>query len=257
MPPRTFEEKIKTLPELVAICDELRAEGQQIVQCHGVFDLVHPGHVRHFEAARAEGDVLVVTVTPDRFVNKGPGRPVFNQRLRAEIGGGARQRGLRRGHRVALRRGRDPPDPPRGVREGQRLRRREGRPHRQDRSTSGARWRRGAGGSTSPPRSPSARATSSTCTSTSIPEEAQELPARVPPAPLRRRGDRPPQGPEAPQGAGRRRDDHRRVPLRAVDAEVAQGAAGRHPLPAGGALRGRHPRLRQPRGRASAARWTW
>lgn len=84
MPPRTFEDKIKTLPELAAICAELRAEGKKVAQCHGVFDLVHPGHVRHFEAARAEGDVLVVTITPDRFVNKGPGRPVFNQRLRAE-----------------------------------------------------------------------------------------------------------------------------------------------------------------------------
>jgi rfaE bifunctional protein nucleotidyltransferase chain/domain len=82
--PRTFEEKIKTLHELGAICRTLRAEGKQIVQCHGVFDLMHPGHVRHFEAARAQGDVLVVTVTPDRFVNKGPGRPVFNERLRSE-----------------------------------------------------------------------------------------------------------------------------------------------------------------------------
>ncbi len=82
--PRTFEEKIKTLSELGAICRTLRAEGKRIVQCHGVFDLMHPGHVRHFEAARAQGDVLVVTVTPDRFVNKGPGRPVFNERLRSE-----------------------------------------------------------------------------------------------------------------------------------------------------------------------------
>ena len=84
MSPRTFEEKIKTLAELEDICRTLRAEGKRIVQCHGVFDLMHPGHVRHFEAARAQGDVLVVTVTPDRFVNKGPGRPVFNERLRSE-----------------------------------------------------------------------------------------------------------------------------------------------------------------------------
>jgi rfaE bifunctional protein nucleotidyltransferase chain/domain len=82
--PRTFEDKIKTLGELEMLCRELRAEGKRIVHCHGVFDLMHPGHVRHFEAARAEGDVLIVTVTPDRFVNKGPGRPVFNERLRSE-----------------------------------------------------------------------------------------------------------------------------------------------------------------------------
>ncbi len=82
--PRTFEDKIKTLDELETTCRALRAEGKHIVHCHGVFDLMHPGHVRHFEAARAEGDILVVTVTPDRFVNKGPGRPVFNERLRSE-----------------------------------------------------------------------------------------------------------------------------------------------------------------------------
>ena len=82
--PRTFEDKIKTLDELETTCRVLRAEGKQIVHCHGVFDLMHPGHVRHFEAARAEGDMLIVTVTPDRFVNKGPGRPVFNERLRSE-----------------------------------------------------------------------------------------------------------------------------------------------------------------------------
>jgi rfaE bifunctional protein nucleotidyltransferase chain/domain len=82
--PRTFEDKIKTLGELETLCRTLRAEGKRIVHCHGVFDLMHPGHVRHFEAARAEGDVLIVTITPDRFVNKGPGRPVFNERLRSE-----------------------------------------------------------------------------------------------------------------------------------------------------------------------------
>lgn len=82
--PRTFEDKIKTLGELEMLCRALHAEGKRIAHCHGVFDLMHPGHVRHFEAARAEGDVLIVTVTPDRFVNKGPGRPVFNERLRSE-----------------------------------------------------------------------------------------------------------------------------------------------------------------------------
>ncbi len=72
------------LDELAGVLNDVRSAGKSIVQCHGVFDLMHPGHLRHFEAARALGDVLVVTVTPDRFVNKGPGRPVFNERLRAE-----------------------------------------------------------------------------------------------------------------------------------------------------------------------------
>ena len=69
---------------LAAAVGELRASGKTVVHCHGTFDLVHPGHIRHFQAARAQGDALVVTVTPDVFVNKGPGRPVFNERLRAE-----------------------------------------------------------------------------------------------------------------------------------------------------------------------------
>lgn len=56
----------------------------KVVQCHGCFDLLHIGHIRHLQAARAAGDRLVVTVTPDRFVNKGPGRPVFSAALRME-----------------------------------------------------------------------------------------------------------------------------------------------------------------------------
>lgn len=55
-----------------------------IVQSHGVFDLLHIGHIKHFQAAKKQGDLLIVTVTPDRFVNKGPNRPRFTERLRAE-----------------------------------------------------------------------------------------------------------------------------------------------------------------------------
>jgi rfaE bifunctional protein nucleotidyltransferase chain/domain len=79
-----FAHKIKSIEEVAAALERARALGQRIVQCHGVFDLVHPGHIRHFAAAREQGDLLIVTITPDRFVNKGPGRPVFNERLRAE-----------------------------------------------------------------------------------------------------------------------------------------------------------------------------
>ncbi len=57
---------------------------KKIVHCHGVFDLLHIGHIRHFEQARRLGDILIVTVTPDIYVNKGPHRPVFNENLRAE-----------------------------------------------------------------------------------------------------------------------------------------------------------------------------
>lgn len=84
MKPADATTKVKDLDELAEILGRLRQQGKTIVLCHGVFDLIHPGHIRHFEAAKREGAVLVVTVTQDGFVNKGPGRPVFNQRLRAE-----------------------------------------------------------------------------------------------------------------------------------------------------------------------------
>jgi len=77
-------QKIKTLDELADIIQKLKSKGHTIVHCHGVFDLLHPGHTRHFESAKHEGDILIVTVTPDEYVGKGPGRPVFNQRLRVE-----------------------------------------------------------------------------------------------------------------------------------------------------------------------------
>ncbi len=81
---RDTQSKVKTLAEVAAAVEKLRAKGKVIVQCHGVFDMLHPGHIRHFEAARTKGDVLVVTITRDEFVNKGPGRPIFNHELRAE-----------------------------------------------------------------------------------------------------------------------------------------------------------------------------
>jgi rfaE bifunctional protein kinase chain/domain/rfaE bifunctional protein nucleotidyltransferase chain/domain len=78
-------QKIKDLEELAALLNEVRANGRRIVHCHGVFDLLHIGHIRHFEAAKQHGDVLVVTLTPDKYVNKGPHRPAFPQDLRAEM----------------------------------------------------------------------------------------------------------------------------------------------------------------------------
>jgi len=76
--------KIIKLDALANMVAQLKKEGKTVVHCHGVFDLLHPGHIRHFEAAKREGDVLVVTITQDKYVAKGPGRPVFNEHLRAE-----------------------------------------------------------------------------------------------------------------------------------------------------------------------------
>jgi rfaE bifunctional protein kinase chain/domain/rfaE bifunctional protein nucleotidyltransferase chain/domain len=76
--------KIVTLEEIGEISKRLKKQGKIIAQCHGCFDLLHPGHIKHFEAAKKNADILIVTLTPDRFVNKGPGRPIFNEQIRAE-----------------------------------------------------------------------------------------------------------------------------------------------------------------------------
>jgi rfaE bifunctional protein nucleotidyltransferase chain/domain len=81
----TARDKIRSVEELGSIVHYLRQSGKTVVQAHGTFDLLHIGHVRHLEAARDLGDVLIVTITADRFVNKGPGRPVFAEALRAEM----------------------------------------------------------------------------------------------------------------------------------------------------------------------------
>lgn len=78
------EGKILDLDKLAAVVSEARARGKVVVHCHGVFDLLHIGHIRYFEQARRMGDLLIVTLTPDHYVDKGPHRPAFTQDLRAE-----------------------------------------------------------------------------------------------------------------------------------------------------------------------------
>lgn len=73
-----------TVDKLAEVVRGLKERGERIVLCHGTFDLMHAGHIRHLQRARTEGDALVVTLTADAHVNKGPGRPVFSQDLRAE-----------------------------------------------------------------------------------------------------------------------------------------------------------------------------
>jgi rfaE bifunctional protein nucleotidyltransferase chain/domain len=77
--------KITSLAELTQRLGELRAESSpRVVHCHGVFDLLHIGHIRYLQRARALGDLLVVTLTKDEFVNKGPHRPAFTDQLRLD-----------------------------------------------------------------------------------------------------------------------------------------------------------------------------
>jgi rfaE bifunctional protein kinase chain/domain/rfaE bifunctional protein nucleotidyltransferase chain/domain len=76
--------KILDLPSLVRQVDRARAAGKVIVQCHGCFDIVHPGHIRYLKFARQQGDVLVVSLTGDASIDKGATRPYIPQELRAE-----------------------------------------------------------------------------------------------------------------------------------------------------------------------------
>ena len=76
-----------TIEEAAAFIEAERRRGRSIVFTNGVFDLLHPGHVRYLQAARAQGDVLVVGVNSDRSVraNKGLSRPVIPEQERAEV----------------------------------------------------------------------------------------------------------------------------------------------------------------------------
>jgi len=81
---RSPSRKIVDPQHLAQELRELRAAGRTVVQCHGCFDIVHPGHVRYLQFARQLGDVLVVSLTGDSATAKGPERPYIPQELRAE-----------------------------------------------------------------------------------------------------------------------------------------------------------------------------
>jgi D-beta-D-heptose 7-phosphate kinase/D-beta-D-heptose 1-phosphate adenosyltransferase len=79
--------KIVTREEAIARVAEWRAQGKQIAYTNGCFDIIHAGHVRTLEGAQAHGDVLIVGMNADGSARrlKGPGRPVFGERERAEM----------------------------------------------------------------------------------------------------------------------------------------------------------------------------
>jgi rfaE bifunctional protein nucleotidyltransferase chain/domain len=82
-----LKNKIVTAQEAGAIGNEMREKGRRLVFTNGVFDLLHVGHVRYLQAARALGDALLVAINGDESVRalKGPGRPVNRAEDRAEI----------------------------------------------------------------------------------------------------------------------------------------------------------------------------
>jgi rfaE bifunctional protein kinase chain/domain/rfaE bifunctional protein nucleotidyltransferase chain/domain len=64
--------------------ENLKLKKKKIGLCHGVFDLLHLGHIKHFNEAKKISDILIVSVTEDKHVAKGPGRPAFNQLQRMD-----------------------------------------------------------------------------------------------------------------------------------------------------------------------------
>src|ERR1700675_2000008 len=80
-------EKILSRDGLHAVLDEHRRAGRKIVFANGVFDLLHAGHVRYLQAARAEGDILIVGINSDASTRrlKGEGRPILTERGRASL----------------------------------------------------------------------------------------------------------------------------------------------------------------------------
>ena len=74
-----MNKKIIIIENLKKIFKKVKAKKKKIVLCHGVFDLLHIGHINHFEEAKSYGDILVVSVTANNFVNKGPSRPAFSE----------------------------------------------------------------------------------------------------------------------------------------------------------------------------------
>jgi rfaE bifunctional protein nucleotidyltransferase chain/domain len=79
--------KLKSPAELAVVREEFAARGQRLVFTNGVFDLLHVGHVRYLQAARALGDALLVAVNGDASVRalKGPSRPINSEDDRAEV----------------------------------------------------------------------------------------------------------------------------------------------------------------------------
>lgn len=83
----TMKEKILSRQTVRAWRETVRSEGKRVVFTNGCFDLLHVGHVRYLQAARALGDALLVAINSDRSVRelKGAGRPVMNEEERAEV----------------------------------------------------------------------------------------------------------------------------------------------------------------------------
>ena len=80
-----MKSKIKSLNFLKQISSKQKKLGSKVVLCHGDFDMLHLGHLKHFKAAKKYGDILIVSVTAAKYIKKGTNRPYFNDRERLEF----------------------------------------------------------------------------------------------------------------------------------------------------------------------------
>ena len=79
---KKYEFKLKSREELANLIGPFPRESK-VILCHGVFDVVHPGHLRHLAYAKTKADILVASITADQHINKGIYRPHIPERLRA------------------------------------------------------------------------------------------------------------------------------------------------------------------------------
>jgi rfaE bifunctional protein nucleotidyltransferase chain/domain len=74
--------KIQNLKKMI---NNIKKKNKKIILCHGCFDILHWGHAIHFNYAKKYGDILIVSITKDKFIKKGKNRPIYNQNERAYL----------------------------------------------------------------------------------------------------------------------------------------------------------------------------
>ena len=82
---KLLSKKIINKDDFYNTLQKIKKNNNKIVLCHGVFDLLHFGHINYFREAKKLGDTVIVSLTSDKFVLKGPGRPHFNFKNRAKV----------------------------------------------------------------------------------------------------------------------------------------------------------------------------
>lgn len=82
-----IKQKIKTLDQLIPIVKKLKSKNKKIITTNGVFDILHPGHVKYLEEAKNLGDVLIIGVNTDKSakINKGDKRPINDEKSRISV----------------------------------------------------------------------------------------------------------------------------------------------------------------------------